>query len=359
MFHKGPFHHCNTRRQHSDRRLHITSLISKSNMSILRFLLVLLLTINTGIRAEPSVDQYGLKGDSICLVVAEPPEMINGVQWRKDNDVLFGDKEISPKYKEKVDYNNDNHSLCIKNLMETDSGIYMVNYRKHWKQSTTTYRLLVEDHVPKPVMDVTSLFNTSVGCCDVTVNCSVKDGWMLSVCDSGQCTLSQQSPSLTCGNMTISVLTGRIQCTSSNHISTQTISQPLEDCSGNVKASVLPVGTIVGCVTGTGILLLVAVLLGVGYIKHTRRQKIPKEQSPLEEVIVPRVYNSVKTSPGREEPQHLLTRTTALSCPEPRHSPDQNHTPLLSRTTPLSCPEPQHSPDQNHSTLLTRTTALS
>lgn len=52
--------------------------------------------------------------------------------------------------------------------------------------------------------------------------------------------------------------------------------------SGNVKASVLPVGTIVGCVTG--ILLLVAVLLGVGYIKHTRRQKIPKEQSPLEEV---------------------------------------------------------------------------
>lgn len=256
------------------------------------------------------MDQHGLKGGSICLVVPEPPEMIKGLQWRKDSDVIFGDKEISPKYKDKVDYNNDNHSLCIKNLMETDSGIYMVNYRKHWKQSTTTYRLLVEDHVPKPVMDVTSL-NTSVGLCDVTVNCSVKDGWMLSVCDSGQCTLSQQSPSLTGGNMTISVLTGRIQCTSSNHVSTQTISQPMEDCSGNVKASVLPVGTIVGCVTG--ILLLVAVLLGVGYIKHTRRQKIPKEQSPLEEVIVPRVYNSVKTSPGREEPQHLLTRTTALS----------------------------------------------
>ncbi|XP_024293533.1 uncharacterized protein LOC112262074 isoform X2 [Oncorhynchus tshawytscha] len=324
MFQKGRVPHCNTRRQHSDRRLHITSLISKSNMSILGFLLVLLLSINTGIRAEPTVDQYGLKGDSICLAVAEP-EMINGLQWRKGND----------------------------NLMETDSGIYMVNYRKHWKQSTTTYRLLVEDHVLKPVMDVTSLFNTSVGLCDVTVNCSVKDGWMLSVCDSGQCTLSQQSPSLTGGNMTISVLTGRIQCTSSNRVSTQTISQPMEDCRGNVKASVLPVGTIVGRVTGTGILLLVAVLLGVGYIKHTRRLKISKEQSPLEEVIVPRVYNSVKTSPGREEPQPspvqnhstLLSRTTALSCPEPQHSPVQNHSTLLSRTTPLSCPESHHSPE--------------
>ncbi|XP_024293534.1 uncharacterized protein LOC112262074 isoform X3 [Oncorhynchus tshawytscha] len=321
-------------------------------MNILGFLLILWLCITIGIRAEPTVDQYGLKGDSICLAVAEP-EMINGLQWRKGNDVIFGDKEISPKYKEKVDYNNDNHSLCIKNLMETDSGIYMVNYRKHWKQSTTTYRLLVEDHVLKPVMDVTSLFNTSVGLCDVTVNCSVKDGWMLSVCDSGQCTLSQQSPSLTGGNMTISVLTGRIQCTSSNRVSTQTISQPMEDCRGNVKASVLPVGTIVGRVTGTGILLLVAVLLGVGYIKHTRRLKISKEQSPLEEVIVPRVYNSVKTSPGREEPQPspvqnhstLLSRTTALSCPEPQHSPVQNHSTLLSRTTPLSCPESHHSPE--------------
>ncbi|XP_071222731.1 uncharacterized protein [Salvelinus alpinus] len=332
-------------------------------MNILVFLLILLLSINTGIRAEPSVDQYGLKGGSICLAVEEPPEMIKGLQWMKDSDVIFGDKEISPKYKEKVDYNNDNHSLCIKNLMETDSGIYMVNYQISWEESTTTYRLLVEDHVTKPVMDVTSLFNTSVGLCDVTVNCSVKDVWMLSVCDSGQCTLSQQSPSLTGGNMTISVLTGRIQCTSSNHVSTQTISQPMEDCSGeDGKASVLPVGTIVGGVTGTviGIFLLVAVLLGVRYIKHTRRQKIPKEQHSLEEVIVPRAYNSVNTSSGREEPHHspdqnhspLLTRTTAISCPEPQHSPDQNHSPLLTRTTALSCPEPQHSPDQNHSTLL-------
>ncbi|XP_055718577.1 uncharacterized protein LOC129811362 isoform X1 [Salvelinus fontinalis] len=232
------------------------------NMNILGFLLILRLCITIGIRAEPSVDQYGLKGGSICLAVAEPPEMIKGLKWRKDSDVIFGYKEISPKYKEKVDYNNDNHSLCIKNLLNTDSGIYMANYRKSWKESTTTYRLLVEDHVLKPVMDVTSLFNTSVGLCDVTVNCSVKDGWMLSVCDSGQCTLSQQSPSLTGGNMTISVLTGRIQCTSSNHVSTQTISQPMEDCNGeDGNNSVLPVGTILGGVTGTGILLLFACVM--------------------------------------------------------------------------------------------------
>lgn len=108
------------------------------------------------------MDQHGLKGGSICLVVPEPPEMIKGLQWRKDSDVIFGDKEISPKYKDKVDYNNDNHSLCIKNLMETDSGIYMVNYRKHWKQSTTTYRLLVEGEFSKAsVLVICCTFNVS------------------------------------------------------------------------------------------------------------------------------------------------------------------------------------------------------
>ncbi|XP_045076411.1 SLAM family member 9-like [Coregonus clupeaformis] len=334
-------------------------------MKILGFLL-LWLGITTGIRGEPSVDQYGLKGGSICLAVPEPPEMIKGLKWMRNSDVIVGVKEISPKYKEKVDYNDANHSLCIKNLLNTDSGIYKANYRKKWNESTTTYRLLVQDHVPKPVMDVTSLFNTSVGLCDVTVNCSVKDGWMLSVCGGGQCTRSQQLLSLSGDNITISNGNGTIQCTTSNHVSTQTISQPMEDCSGEDGKAI--VGSVI-------VVLLVAVLC-VGCIIHARKRKIPKEQHSLEEDIVPRVYNSVNTSPGREarttalswpEPQHspvqnhntLLTRTIALTCPEPQHSPGQNHITLLTRTTALSWPEPQHSPGQNHSTLLARTTALS
>ncbi|XP_045068271.1 uncharacterized protein LOC123483015 [Coregonus clupeaformis] len=188
------------------------------------------LEIIAGIRVEPSVDQYGLKGGSICLAVPEP-EILKGLQWKTGSDVIVDDKEISPKYKEKVDYNSVNHSLCIKNLLNTDSRIYMgsaINQRD-WTDSTTTYRLKVLDHVPKPVMDVTSLFNTSVGLCDVTVNCSVKDGWMLSVCGGGQCTRSQQLLSLSGVNIIISNGNGSFQCTSSNHVSTQTISQPMED----------------------------------------------------------------------------------------------------------------------------------
>ncbi|CAB1330566.1 unnamed protein product [Coregonus sp. 'balchen'] len=167
--------------------------------------------------------------------------MIKGLKWMRNSDVIVGVKETSPKYKEKVDYNNANHSLCINNLLNTDN------------------------HVPKPVMDVTSLFNTSVGLCDVTVNCSVKDGWMLSVCGGGQCTRSQQLLSLSGVNIIISNGNGTIQCTTSNHVSTQTISQPMEDCSGeDGKASVLPVITIVGSV-----IIVVAVL----WIHHTCQKK--------------------------------------------------------------------------------------
>nr|XP_014063985.1 unnamed protein product [Salmo salar] len=199
-------------------------------MKTLFLLHICWLEIITGIRVEPSVDQYGLKGGSICLAVAEP-EILKGLKWKTGSDIIVDAKEISPKYKEKVDYNSVNHSLCIKNMLNTDSRIYIgsaINQRD-WTYSSTTYRLKVLDHVPKPVMDVTSLFNTSVGLCDVTVNCSGKDGWMLSVCGWGQCTLSQQLLSLSGVNIIISNGNGTIQCTSSNHVSTLTISQHVED----------------------------------------------------------------------------------------------------------------------------------
>lgn len=44
---------------------------------------------------ETSVDQYGLKGDSICLAVAEP-EILKGLKWKTGSDIIVDDEEISP-----------------------------------------------------------------------------------------------------------------------------------------------------------------------------------------------------------------------------------------------------------------------
>jgi hypothetical protein len=78
------------------------------------------------------------------LTVAEQPEELKGLRWKVNSTVIVDDKEISPKYKEKVDYNPVNHTLCIKNLTDTDSGIYIANAKKiDWTDSTSSYRLKV------------------------------------------------------------------------------------------------------------------------------------------------------------------------------------------------------------------------
>lgn len=97
--------------------------------------------------------------------------------------------------------------------------------------------LVLVEAVSIPVMKVVSLYsNSSRGQCNITVNCSVKDVWALSVCNGRQCTLSQQS--LTVVNITISNDNSTIQCTGKNHVSAETNSQPMKDiCKSNLLAS--------------------------------------------------------------------------------------------------------------------------
>ncbi|XP_020343923.1 uncharacterized protein LOC109894681 [Oncorhynchus kisutch] len=267
-------------------------------MKTLFLLHICWLEIITGIRAEPTVDQYGLKGDSICLAVAEP-EILKGLKWKTGSDIIVDDKEISPKYKEKVDYNSVNHSLCIKNLLNTDSRMYIISAinQRDWTYSTTTYRLKVLDHVPKPVMDVTSLFNTNVGLCDITVNCSVKDGWLLSVCGWGQCTLSQQLMSLSEVNIIISNGNGTIQCSSSNYVSTQTIYQPMEDCIGekDAKASALSVRTIAANIVRS-VIVCVGLAVTIMAINKIKRWISSKEDDSTQEFIVEVADTTVNVS---------------------------------------------------------------
>ncbi|XP_014063867.1 uncharacterized protein [Salmo salar] len=295
-------------------------------MKTLFLLQICWLEIITGIRVEPSVDQYGLKGGSICLDVAEP-EILKGLKWKTGSDVIVDDEEISPKYKEKVDYNSVNHSLCIKNLLNTDSRMYMgsaINQRD-WTYSSTTYRLKVLDHVPKPVMDVTSLFNTSVGLCDVTVNCSGKDGWMLSVCGWGQCTLSQQLLSLSGVNVIISNGNGTIQCTSSNHVSTQTISQPMEDIcidEKDAKASALSVRTIVANIVRS-VIVCVGLAVTIMAIIKVKRWISSKEDDSTQEVIVEvadtTVNDSAEVRPEPLGPPEVQTLYTNVQKPGQQH----------------------------------------
>ncbi|XP_029610069.1 uncharacterized protein LOC115194488 isoform X2 [Salmo trutta] len=164
------------------------------------------------------------------------------------------------------------------------------------KQGILLLSILHYEAVPIPAMQVT-YSNSSTGLCNITVNCS---GWMFSVCDGGQCTLYQDSLSLTEVNITVSSGNGFIQCIVNNHVSAEARSQRMEDiCIGEKKgiAAASLVGIIVGIVTG-GLFLV-----GVGCVISTRIRRSPKEKLPLK-AIVPEVDNPVSAVPGRPEPQN-------------------------------------------------------
>ncbi|XP_014062779.1 SLAM family member 9 [Salmo salar] len=251
-----------------------------STMNISWFLLIL-----TGTWAEvPSIYKYGVKGGFVCLAVAESPEEHKELKWKFKSAVIVDNKEISPQYKDKVHYNPVNHSLCIKNLKETDSGIYYPIVGKWNLETIIEYNVTILEAVSIPVMKVVSLYsNSSTGQCNITVNCSVEDVWALSVCNGRHCTLSQQS--LTVVNITISNDNNTIQCTGKNHVSAKTKSQPMKDIciEKDGKASEFPVGIIVVSVTA-GLLfisVIVGICVGIRRIKSTRR-RARKNKQPLQ-----------------------------------------------------------------------------
>ncbi|XP_041738695.2 SLAM family member 7 [Coregonus clupeaformis] len=308
-----------------------------SAMNILWFLLIL-----TGTWAEvPPIDKYGLKGGLVCLAVEESPGELKELKWRFESDVIVDDKEISPKYKEKVDYNPVNHSLCIKNLKETDSGTYIETVGKWNVSPIIKYKVTIQEAVSMPVMKVVSLSsNSSTGQCKIAVNCSVKDVWVLSVCYGVQCTLSQQSLSLTGVNITISNDNNTIQCTGKNHVSAETNSERMKDIciEKDGKASKSQVGIIVSIIAGSiaGGLLFVIVFVGIRWIISTRRRS-HEDQQPLQvnTVRAPQGEMPGPQNTGRSEVTSIYVTigkpgAAGVELPPPEEMPDTQSESLYS-----------------------------
>ncbi|XP_038831541.1 SLAM family member 8-like [Salvelinus namaycush] len=145
--------------------------------------ILLLSILHYGIWAEvPPKDLYGLRGGSVCLAVAEPPQEFGRHSWKVNSTIIVADKKVSPKYQEKVEYNLLNHSLCIKNLSEKDRGTYIATYEKNWEESTTTYRLTVQEPISKVVIQTEIMLLANQSCsvwllCNVSVCSNLSYTW--------------------------------------------------------------------------------------------------------------------------------------------------------------------------------------
>ncbi|XP_042069195.1 T-lymphocyte surface antigen Ly-9 [Haplochromis burtoni] len=202
------------------------------NLCRLKMILLLSFWIVTGLMAEdPPTTYYGLKNSSVCLNVKKLPEY-ERVEWKFNKTIIADDRQINPKYKDRVVYSAGNLSLCIKNLADTDAGLYELSLSRNFISVSEKHQVIVQDMVPTPVIIMSKLgSNQSAGLCSITVNCSIQDYWLWSVCDEDSCRRSQKSFNEV--NITIFAENRAVVCRGNNHVSTSNSSETLTRCFNN------------------------------------------------------------------------------------------------------------------------------
>ncbi|KAL4007110.1 G2/M phase-specific E3 ubiquitin-protein ligase [Sarotherodon galilaeus] len=174
---------------------------------------------------DSTATYYRLKNSSVCLNVRKLPPY-QRVEWKFNNIFIADDTELNPNYTDRATYSAGNLSLCINNLADTDTGIYEVSYRRNFISVTEKHEVIVQDVVPRPVIIMSKLgSDQSAGLCSITVNCSIQDYWLWSVCDEDGCRTSQKSFSEV--NITIFTENRAVVCRGNNHVSTNKASESL------------------------------------------------------------------------------------------------------------------------------------
>ncbi|KAF4117747.1 CD48 antigen-like isoform X2 [Onychostoma macrolepis] len=138
----------------------------------LRFLLCLL-TFKTGFSAEISVVVQTGNSVQLHIQTQELPDF-DDLSWKNDKSEIIVKYTSETKrvrlhssYKDRVDFNDSNFSLTLKNMQKTDSGLYRAIAAGESDDNIVTYRVSVIDAVEAPVLTMNSNWSSSDSC---TVN---------------------------------------------------------------------------------------------------------------------------------------------------------------------------------------------
>ncbi|XP_067219889.1 CD48 antigen-like [Chanodichthys erythropterus] len=155
--------------------------------------LLFLLTFKTGFSAEISV--FVQTGDSVQLDIQtqEIPQEFDDLSWRNEkleNIVKYfhKSKEARPhsSYKDRVDFNNKTLSLTLKNMQQTDSGLYTARTSGETEKIIVTYKVSVIDAVEAPVLTVNSNWSSNDSC-TVNFTCRAHDLMINSSYQNNRC----------------------------------------------------------------------------------------------------------------------------------------------------------------------------
>ncbi|KAG9278095.1 CD48 antigen-like [Astyanax mexicanus] len=169
-----------------------------------------------------SSDVIRVVGDSVQLEINGSVSEFDEFTWIFSGSVnvlkyykKYKDVTHSPRYKHRVEFNEESCSLILKNLQITDSGPYKVKASNALQTTTLhTYRLSVSDPVEPPVLTV---YN-STDPCNITLTCRGHDLSITSSCYKETCEEKEvTSPGGVA--LSLSVRDGAIICNHSNLVS--------------------------------------------------------------------------------------------------------------------------------------------
>ncbi|KAM6920625.1 uncharacterized protein PEZ65_012544 [Lycodopsis pacificus] len=169
------------------------------------------------------------KGDDLTLNV-DAPEKFLLVDWtfnKTVNVVRFapdGNSSVFDDFTGRVEFPVKNFSVILKNLQETDSGVYAaVASTLQGDQPLAEYKVTVQGPVSAVKLTVDSVDSRSSDSCNLTVTCSTQHSHISSTFRCVSRTCSQEGgerPELTTSGASLHVylLNSLIICNHSNHV---------------------------------------------------------------------------------------------------------------------------------------------
>ncbi|KAK1150630.1 SLAM family member 9-like [Acipenser oxyrinchus oxyrinchus] len=250
-----------------------------SMKDLLLIVLLHCLTSGRGIESNP-IDRYGLDGESFHLDVEEHNNLtFKRFVWRMNSNIImeYNLKTQDVDYyknEEKLEFDKKTFSLLIKNLANTDSGLYKAETVNDDGVviHVVTYKLRVQAPVSKPVITNTS---DSEGECNSTLKCTVENGTEHSIAWLGNGinnTITHRRSSelcldnITCKNWPLTCYAENKVSNSSETVEALQCERPSNSALQSNLWLILSVGII-------GIITPIIIIIRIFWIKHRNKKK--------------------------------------------------------------------------------------
>ncbi|XP_071348233.1 SLAM family member 9-like isoform X4 [Trachinotus anak] len=225
------------------------------------------------------------------IMEADVPENFFILSWRfnrKDVLVRFvrgREPRVSTVYSGRLEPFVKNFSVKLKNLQESDSGVYSAQVTGVQVQNLAEYKVTVQDPVSPVELTVDSVSSSSDSC-NLTVTCSTRDSHHINIsstftCDTKTCSQEggERSKVTTSGaSLRVYLVNHLIICNYSNQVSWEKDNKMTEHfCEGQRGSESLSDGVslclLKTVVFSVGLIIMVSAVISVHLLERLKKQK--------------------------------------------------------------------------------------